>query len=1051
MIKFCIERPIIVVALLLMLVLGGIVATISLPVQLTPDIRKPIISINTSWLGASPAEVEREIIIPQENELKDLEGLERMESTASLNFGEIEITLAIGTDINTAILGASNRLDQVKEYPVEAGRPKIGTAGSEDNPMAWIMLRALEGNNTPIHHYGKFAEDHIKDRLERINGVARVNVFGGSDPEMRISFDPFKLAEHKLFIPDLIKVLQDNDFSATGGDFDEEKRRYLIRIDGEFNSTERVKNVVIRDFINSEGETERLKVSQVGDVAMTYKDREAVIRINAQPSLAINAIRAAGSNVIEVMDEIQLALEDLNQGILADNRLYLTQVYDETVYIRSANKLVKQNILIGAILAMGILYLFLRSASSMAVIATAIPLSVLGALVAMALLGRSFNVISFAGLAFAVGMVVDAALVVLENTFRLRERGKSPTEAAHKGALQVWMAVMVSTLTTIIVFVPILLLKLEAGQLFRDIAVAISASVVFSLLISLTVVPMLSARIIKSTALTPLPKWLGWVETLAHSTARAILSITAKASGSIKRALWVSGTVSLGALAFTTLFLPKLEYLPEGNANLIFGYILPPPGYNLATTGEIAERVEAVAKPILADPNDPKDEIDGKPAIRHFFFVTRPTNTFLGASSKNPQRVSDLIPLLSPVAFSEPGTFGFINQPSLFGRGLSGGRAIELDIYGDDLEKVLPVAKSVAVDLLKVFPFQRGNQLRPIPGLEFGSPELRFEPDQDALADANINARQFANSIRALTGGIRVNEITMDGDRIDLTLRADEDSFNRTQGVAYAPVPLPNGETTPAITLADAVHTAGPLEIRRLDRQRTVTLELRPFFRIPLEEAVETLKTEVTAPIKANLPPDVFLRVSGYADELTRTWNALSVNFLVSVGVVYLIMVMLFMSFLYPLVIMLSVPVALAGGIMGLTLLNFWVFQPLDMLTMLGFVILTGIVVNNAILIVYQAIDIRETGAKIQKAVLEAVRNRIRPIFMSTLTSLFGMLPLVLFPFEGSELYRGLGAVVLGGLALSSILTLVIVPPVLSLVMQIKNPKEEEPAQSPIQ
>ena len=1039
-INFSIRHPIIVSALLLMLVLGGVVAIVNIPVQLTPDVRKQVITIKTFWNGASPAEIEREIITPQENELKDLPGLERMESTSSLNYGEIELILSLDADPESTLLQVANRLDQVRDYPDEAGRPSLDTAGSEDKPMAWALLKRLPGNDTPIHHYGKFGEDYIRSRIERIEGVARVNVFGGTDPEMRIIFKPFELAAQKLFIPQVIKILRDNDFATTSGDIDEGKRRYIIRVDGDFKSIERVKDVVIRTRIDEDGAVEKLRLRDVAEVVFAYKDKKAEIRGSGEPALALNMIRTTGSNVIAVMADIQAAIAELNEGILAEEGVYLLQVYDETVYIKSAIKLVRQNIILGAILAMGILLLFLRSATAMIVIGCAIPLSVLGAFVSMSFLGRSFNVISFAGIAFAVGMVVDAALVVLENTFRLREKGEKPERAALLGARQVWMAVLVSTLTTVIVFLPLLLLKLEAGQLFRDIAVAISAAVLFSLMIALTVVPMLAAKLTRGakSKVPAMPAQLAWLERFAKNFADKLINFASRASSSMRRALIVSGSVSLGALLFTVLFLPKLEYLPEGNSNLIFGYILPPPGYNLKTTDEIADRVEAVARPLLYDPQNPQEEVDGIPSVRHFFFVTRPTSTFLGASSVNSKRVAELIPVFTPSAFSEPGTFGFINQLSLFGRGVSGGRAIDLDIFGEDLEQIIPVAREVARRVLEVFPFQGGNQLRPIPGLELGSPELRLFPRQDALSDVGMTAKDFGDSLRALTGGIRVNEITVGGEQMDLTLRAEENSFTSTQAVAYAPITLPNGDTLPALALASAEHTSGPLEIRRLERERTVTIELRPARRIPLEAAMEMLDKQVTAPMMAEgLPRGVTMRVSGYADELTKTWNALSGNLMLSIAVVYLIMVILFESFLYPLVIMLSVPVAMAGGVLGLTVLNFWILQQLDMLTMLGFVILIGIVVNNAILIVHQALALYERGAAIKFSVMEAVRNRIRPIFMSTLTSFFGMLPLVLFPFEGSELYRGLGAVVLGGLALSSLLTLVIVPPVLSIAMQL--------------
>ena len=335
-------------------------------------------------------------------------------------------------------------------------------------------------------------------------------------------------------------------------------------------------------------------------------------------------------------------------------------------------------------------------------------------------------------------------------------------------------------------------------------------------------------------------------------------------------------------------------------------------------------------------------------------------------------------------------------------------------------------------------PREDGHQFRPDPGLELGAPEVRLEPDRVRLADAGVTARNFALSVDAFNDGLRIAEITVDGSQMDLTLMGPEGGTTSTQGIDALPIVTAEGQILPASALAAIEVTAGPIEIRRVERQRTVTLLVSPSSEMPLEVALELLQNEVMAPLEAEgLPPGVQMRLSGTADQLTETFDEMVVDLLLAIVIVYLVMAVLFESFVYPLVILFAVPLAAAGGVAGLVILNLFTFQPLDMLTLLGFVILVGIVVNNAILLVHQTLyELRTEGRQPIDAIVEATKNRLRPIFMSTLTSVFGMLPLVLFPGAGSELYRGLGSVVVGGLSLSAVLTLLLIPPLMALVLR---------------
>ncbi|HIC29021.1 MAG TPA: efflux RND transporter permease subunit, partial [Rhodospirillales bacterium] len=348
----------------------------------------------------------------------------------------------------------------------------------------------------------------------------------------------------------------------------------------------------------------------------------------------------------------------------------------------------------------------------------------------------------------------------------------------------------------------------------------------------------------------------------------------------------------------------------------------------------------------------------------------------------------------------------------------------------------LDVAKEAVGLIEQTLPRSQGTQIRPKPGLELGAPEVRITPNRIKLADNGVTAREFGDTIDAFNDGLRVAEITIGSKRIDLTLRGNRQNITETQGINQLPVVTSSGTIVPASSLADMEVTTGPVQIRHLERQRVVSLSIHSPPKMPLETALDKLNANVIGKLRAgDLPPGIRLSLSGTADKLTQTWDAMVVNLIVAIIIVYLVMAVLFESFIYPMIIMLSVPLATAGGVIGLAVVNQFTFQPLDMLTLLGFVILIGIVVNNAILLVHQTLlHINQEGMAVEAAIMEATRNRIRPIFMSTLTSVFGMMPLVMFPGAGSELYRGLGSVVLGGLSLSAVLTLAIVPPLLTLV-----------------
>ena len=1065
LIRGAITRPIAVISIVLMTVMFGVLALSTIPVQLAPDVQNPVINIQTIWPGAAPAEIEREIINQQEEVLAGVEGLAEMTSASRDSVGEITLEFNVGTDMDKALLLVASRLDRVPSYPAEALKPTLQTAGAQDNPITWMSLLRTGDNSRPMHTYGDFANDVVKERIERVPGVGFVNVYGGTERELQVIIDAQRMASYGITIGQMLSTLRAANVSLSAGDIEEGKRRYVVRSEGELNDPQAIADVLLRSARDPlTGAIARVTVGDVATLAFDYTEPGAHIRDFGESTIAVNAVRETGANVIQVMAGIRTAVEELNAGPLAREQLKLKINYDETVYITSAIELVQTNIWVGGTLAALMLMLFLRSLGATAIVSVAIPVSVVGSFVAMAALGRSIIVVSLAGLAFAVGMVVDAAIVVLENIYRLRQSGLPVREAAYRGASEVWGAVLVSALTTVMVFIPILVMELEVGQLFRDIAVAISVAVMLSLLVAVTVIPALSVKLlggrVRSTASRPLPV----VDAFARRFSGGILAYTRWAIATRARALAVAALICGVSGLLTTLLMPKLEYLPEGNRNFVFGFIIPPPGYNLETVNAIASSIEDDLRPLWAPVTGPEPTEQGIPKLESFFFVTLRNRAFLGGQATEETEAYKLIDPLRGPAFKEPGTFGFVLQPSIFGRGVGGARSVDLDITGPDLETILGIALQAVGRLNEALPFAQGNQMTPQPGLELGAPEVRVRPDRTRLADARVSAQELSLTVDAYNDGIRVAEVTVGNDRLNLMLMGPEGGIEQTQGIASLPVITADGTITTVGELARVELTQGPTEIRHRARARTVTLQVRPAAQYPLEQAMDILRDEVIAPMaEAGLPPGVNLTLSGTADKLDVTWNAMQLQLLVALVIVYLVMAILFESFFYPLIIVLSVPLATAGAFLLLWLVNvammgsgpyaelgLWARMTeaatnapalkFDMLTLLGFVILIGIVVNNAILLVHQTLHhLRDEAMAVRDAILTATSNRIRPIFMSSLTSIFGMLPLVLFPGAGSELYRGLGVVVLGGLSLSSVLTLTIIPPLLSLAITAKE------------
>ena len=1087
-----INNPVKVAVGVLVIALFGVIALLRMPMQLTPEVQIPTITVETKWPGASPQEVEREIVHEQEEQLKAVEGVVKMSSESMDSQGRITLEFGVGTDIREALLKVNTRLQQVPQYPVDADEPVIVSSNADDRPIAWFNLSQENPSDQQLMEFAslhpslradieriratgnlglaksrlrqlaeahpevasilppeidvpklrKFAEDVIESRFERVDGVSNSNIFGGEEIELQVIVDPQKLAARKLTIQQVRQALQGRNKDTSGGDFWEGKRRYVVRTLGQFRSPEQVESVIVTRIGD-----QPVYMRDVAEVGIGYKKPTGMVRRYGSSNIAINCARESGANVLEVMDGIRAAADELNAGILHQRGLRLSQVYDETEYILSAIELVKNNIYIGGILTVAVLLLFLRSGRSTLVIGLAIPTSILGAFIALGLMGRSLNVISLAGLAFAVGMLVDNAIVVLENIYRLYQGGRNRVDASVRGTQEVWGAVLASTLTTLAVFIPVLFVEEEAGQLFRDIALAISAGIGLSLIVSISVIPTATSKILSQNQrrrsgrasesildrllLTPTAHIGRWfVDRIAHLNRWLQRGVFVRLATVI---VMVGASIGLSYLLF-----PSLEYLPSGNRNLVFGILLPPAGYNLDEMREMGQRLEKRLQPYWEINAEGKLEHDpDAPAIGDFFFVASGRRIFMGVRAVDPLRAGDLVPILQQVASHIPGTIAVVNQSSLFEQGLAAGRTVDIEITGPDLHKLVELGGRVLGQVRQILP---NSQARPNPSLDLSTPEVHVLPKWEQAADMGVTAADMGYAVDALVDGAYAGDYYIGGDKIDLTIIGNNQFVARTQDLENLPISTPMGDLIPLAAVANVQLSSGPEQINHRERQRAITIQVTPPLSMPLETAMTEISKNIVKPLvdTGELGETYRIELAGTADKLRATWRALRFNVVLALFITYLLMAGLFESWLYPFVIILSVPLGAVGGIAALALLNLFILQPLDVLTMLGFVILIGTVVNNPILIVHQALNHMGEGMTERDAVVESVRNRIRPIFMTTVTTVLGLAPLVFSPGAGSELYRGLGAVVLGGLLVSTIFTVVLVPVLFTLAMEAK-------------
>mgnify|MGYP002777182845 CR=1 FL=1 len=993
--------------------LAGLYALTRMPLQLLPDVEEPSISIWTSWPGAAAAEVERALTEPQESAMRGLEGLREITASASPGGSWIELRFAAGADLDRLFVDVIGRLQRVPAAPREAAAPVVSRGGEgPQRTLLYLFVQRLPGAVGAIESHQRLIEREVVGRLEAIPGVASARLNAGPDSELRIEVDPFRAAALGIELPQLVATLSRLD-DVSAGSVELGRTAYALRMHGRLDPADlealaigRVGERVIR-------------LSEIASARWVRPDRSAFGYQNGNPALSIQLFREPGSNVLATLDAIEVELMALRRDVLAPRGLDIRKSFEPGIFIRRALGFLSGNLGLGVLAVLALLWLFLRDVRLTLLIAIAVPVSLAATLLVLALLGRSLNMISIAGLAFAVGMVMDAAIVVVESIDARRRQGLPQREAVLDGTRRVWTALLAATLTTVAVFVPVLALRDVEGQVFADLALTVAIAVLVSLAVALWLVPVLMLRLLAGRSehrqsTTGSGVWPRLAQRLAQSSATP------------GRALVLSLVLTLLPLLLAWWWAPPRDYLPPVKRAAVDAYLQTPPGMG-------AEAIDVeIAQPII-ERLAPYMRGEQEPALLNYYILAWSNGATLGVRPKDPARIGEVEALLNEsVLQSIPDFRAYAAEGELFGGAGGSPRAIWINLRGPDLDALRTLGERAEARLRALLP---DAQVQLMPGADSDSAELSVRPRDQRLAELGLDRAWLADALRVLGDGRFLGE-HFDGERrLAMVLRAPE--WTDLEQLAALPLATPRGSYSLG-ELAQLSMTRAPRELRRVDFGRAVTITVEPPAALSLEEALARIESELLPELRG-AAPDVAISLAGSAGRLEQLSRALAGNGLLALGTLLLVLLLTLRSGYDSAVVMATLPLAALGGVVGLRVLGLYTPQPLDLLTMIGFVMLLAMVISNGVLLVAETRHAEAAGRSLDEAIELALRERLRPITLGALTGVVGALPLAVSPGPAAAIYRGLAAVTCGGVLLSLLLTVVLVPALLRLPQAMRS------------
>jgi HAE1 family hydrophobic/amphiphilic exporter-1 len=1097
------------------LVLFGVIALGNLKVNLLPDLSYPTLTVRTEYTGAAPTEVETLISQPIEEAVGVVKGLRKLKSVSRTGQSDVVLEFAWGTDMDQASLEVRDKMEVV-QLPLEAKAPVLLRFNPSTQPILRLALTAKQGANATqadelraLTQLRRYADDDLKKKLEPVDGVAAVKVGGGLEDEIQVDIDQQKLAQLNLPIETVVARLKAENINVSGGRLEEGTQRYLVRTVNQFASVDEIANMLVTTqaagggaaasaaeqmarvaaatgdasamaaaaSVQSASSSSQgtvaggmpVRLKDIADVRRGYKEREAIIRLGGREAVELAVYKEGDANTVATADAIQKRLQQIKDQIPPD--VELTTIDDQSQFIRNAISDVKWDAAIGGALAILIIFLFLRDGWSTFVVGLSLPVSIVATFFFMDRFGLSLNVMSLGGLALATGLVVDDSIVVLESIAKARERGLGILDAAVVGTREVSMAVVASTLTTIAVFLPLVFVQGIAGQLFRDQALTVALAIGISLVVAMTLIPMLSSLKGRPPLAfpeePPHPKWqptsklqkplaavehgigagarggffgIAWLVVrawrglvfLAGPVMRKASDLAMAPYGRAERGYLKLLPAALGrrwlvlgaaaiAFALTLAVIPLLgaDLIPQLAQDRFDMTVKLPPGTPLRDTDAVIRQLQgAHAKDdgirVLYGVSGTGTRLDANPTesgenIGKLTVVMADGGSKLVEAQETERlRQSMKQHPSAQVDFSRPELFSF--SPPL-----------EIEISGQDLGAIEHAGRQMAALL-------RGNaHYADVKStVEQGFPEIQIRFDQDRAAALGMTTRQIADVVVSKVRGDVATQYSFRDKKIDVLVRAQESDRASVDSIRHLIVNPGNSRPVTLDSVAEVVSTTGPSEIHRADQVRVavVSANLRD---IDLGGAVQEVRDMVAA---HPLGPDIGMHMGGQGEELSDSVRSLLFAFGLAIFLVYLVMASQFESLLHPFVILFTIPLALVGAVLALLLTH----STVSVVVFIGLILLVGLVVKNAIILIDKVNQLREQGVPKHEALVEGARSRLRPIVMTTLCTLFGFLPLAIATGEGAEVRSPMAITVIGGLLVSTLLTLVVIPVVYDLL-----------------
>jgi hydrophobic/amphiphilic exporter-1 (mainly G- bacteria), HAE1 family len=1014
--RLAIHRPVTMFMLSGVVILIGWIAFLRLPVDLMPDVSFPSITVRVGYAGVGPLEMEELVTRPLEQAMSAVAGLERLESTSSEGSSRVTLNFAWGTDLNEAADDVRNRLDRVRgRFPEEADAPVMFKFDSNAMP---IMGVGVEGDFDRVR-LREIGEHDLSPRMERVPGVASVTVEGGLRRQIHVELSKEKVTALNLPVDRITSLLRSENQNIPLGEINEGDRTYLVRSQGQFENLNEIRDLVV---MTRAGVPVYLR--DIADVKDATEDFRSFTRINGKPGVRLNITKQSGQNTVQIADAVREEITKINREVPG---ITLTVLNDSSIFIKRSITAVQEHALIGGLLVMLIIFLFLRDLRATFIVFTSIPISVVGTFALLHFAGYTLNTMTFGGLALGIGMIVDASIVVIENTFRHMEHGKDRMQASIDGSEEVWSAILASTLTHIAVFVPLLFLTGVSSILFKQLSIVVMFSLTMSLFVAVTIVPVLCSRLLKLPP--PVAHRQGLSGRLYTWSEGVLERMDSGYSGIIHKALLHRPTVlgvGTGLVVIAALILPTIgfELMPQADEGEVSITAELAVGTRVERAQDVATRLESVMKELVPEAETVITQAGGGGFMGGGANRTNVTVRLVPRDqrTRSSEQVArdlnrQLTGVLPGVIISTRASGGNSQMNRIMGNGDS---RISLEIRGDDLNQANALALAAKSVMDKV-PAVRNARV----GRDVGRPELAIDVDRPKAALLGLSVTNVANSIRTSVGGTQAAFFREGGNEYPIVVRLRQEDRERVEDINDVLVSAPGGQVVQAKNLLNLKNQSGPTEIQRKNQERVIRVSAEP--EATLSDAMAAVQAQLSS---ISVPNDFALGFGSEAEEQARAFRQLQMMLILAIVLVYAVMASQYESLRDPFIIMFSVPLAAIGVVLALKLTG----TTFSLQAYIGVIMLAGIVVSNAILLVdYTNVLRRRDHMPLRQAVETAGRTRLRPILMTTLATILGLVPMALGIGEGAELQAPLARVVIGGLTASTLITLVFVPTVYTI------------------